>query len=237
MRCLGSEAASSWLAVCQVPSLGNPKHLQVLAKQIAAVDWQHKQGSPAGDLAPSHQQHADSGSADSVHLAQCLAELSLPGDGNYDTHCLLSHSYNPAYSSLSDTTAASDNSSGLTVLQATAKQALPDSLQRLPGLAQAAVAFTQDAADDKKQLLVLLKPQHSLGDILRFSPQALQDDEQCRMMLFEVLLCLHAVHAEGLCLGNLTPDSVWLTHGRQGLSSMQDRVKVAVMLHSACMQS
>lgn len=194
-------------------------HVPLLARHVAAADWQHDQSTEPLPAMQDQPRAVDS--ADSIHLAHFLAELSPAGYGNYDTSCLLDHPHRATHPCLPDNTASSNSAGSITVLEATVKQALPDSIQRVPGLAQAAVVISkQGQPADKQQVLLMAKPQHSLGDALRFSPQALQDDEHCRVLLFEVLLCLQAVHAEGFYLGNLSPDSVWLTHGRQGLSSL-----------------
>lgn len=226
MRCSGSEPECSWLAVCQAAS-SSSLLTPLLAKYVAAKDWQQKPSNlyiEPVQITPVTciNQHVPD-AAEHVHLAQFLSELSSSGHDKYDSSCLLGHPNHIVHQSQLGSSAASKNPDSITVLEAIATQSLPKSLQKLPGLAQVAVVITQDQADNKGQLLLMAKPQHSLADMLCFSPQALQDDELCRVMLFEVLLCLQAVHAEGLYLGNLAPDSIWLAHGRQGLSSLQGR--------------
>ena len=190
---------------------------------MAAKDWKDKQKSVKPPQSLSAPEHYITPCSDSAQLADFIAEFRNVGCGSYDTSFLLNFNHKPAHEQPGHRSPAAErapcSSCNLSVLEAIVTQTVPESIQTLPGLGQAIVTFSNHAEGNPDQLLLVTKGQYTLGDVLRFSPEALHNDEQRRTMLFEILLTLQAIHAEGLSLGTLSPDHVWFTHGRQGLFS------------------
>lgn len=64
------------------------------------------------------------------------------------------------------------------------------------------------------QLHLHPKPAYTLADLLRFSPQLLQDDMACKLLLHQLLQALHHLHQQGLWHGNLSPEQIHLSADR-----------------------
>ena len=171
--------------------------------------------------AGNHTDQSTDTSSDTSKLAQFLAELSPEGTGSYDASCLVTHDWKATKVLHHDdpfpkqTLSASHGS--ISVLRATLSQTSASSTTQTHNqwLTPVVAIFTnEEQSESSQQLCLVQKTQHCLGDVLRFSPQALQDDMQCRLILFQILSCLQSVHGQGLYLGHLTPDCVWLSPDR-----------------------
>lgn len=179
---------------------------------------------PPGDAAASTRSYvgnASTRSSDTAKLARFLSELNPEGSGSFDTACLVRDNCKPSETqhhadSQADQTAPAGQSS-TSILQALLQDtSCSRTVQQLnPWLIPVVALFNSEADSHKHQQLCLVqKTQHCLGNVLRFSPRALQDDPWCRLILFQVLSCLQNVHAQGLCFGKLSPDSVCLSSDR-----------------------
>ncbi len=169
----------------------------------------------------SYVGNANTRSSDTVKLARFLSELSPEGSGSFDTACLVRDNCKTPetqqHASTQADQAAPAVHSSTSILQALLQDvSCSRTDQQLnPWLIPVVALFSSQADSHKcQQLCLVQKTQHCLGNVLRFSPRALQDDAWCRLILFQVLSCLQNVHAQGLCFGKLSPDSVCLSPDR-----------------------
>ena len=169
----------------------------------------------------SYVVNANTRSRDIAKLAHFLSELSPEGSGSFDTACLIRNTSKTSETqqhanSQADQTVPAGHSSA-SILQALLQDiSCSRTDQQLNPWLIPVVALFSSQADSCtcQQLCLVQKTQHCLGNVLRFSPRALQDDTWCRLILFQVLSCLQNVHAQGLCFGKLSPDSVCLSPDR-----------------------
>lgn len=163
-------------------------------------------------------------SGSTAKLARFLAELSPAGYGSFDTGCLVTQNAKPA--SLDCNNSPSKQEQPLhkgqqsSILQAILQEASSSSRARQldnQWLSPTVALFSSSNTDAAQHLCLVHRPENSLGDALRFSPSALQDDSLCRLILFQVLSCLQCLHRQGLCIGHLTPDTVCLSPDRSVL--------------------
>ena len=210
----GEGCGTAFNATCSVRLPGRLAEVQLTART------EHQNSSPAHDTAQtaasSHSDSSDSRLSSIQQLAQFLAELSPQGGGGFDTSCLVEHNNQAA---AAEATAASQSKDPLLsnkgTVPAVLQQASAGTTRHNPWLTPAVAAFTSHAStSSSQQVCFAQKTQHSLGDVLRYSPQALQRDEERRLVLFQVLCCLHSLHNESRHLGGLNPDSVCLSRDR-----------------------
>ena len=57
-------------------------------------------------------------------------------------------------------------------------------------------------------------PQHSLADLLRFCPQALGNLLSLRLVVFQLLQAVQALHAMGITHGSISPAHVFVSTDR-----------------------
>ena len=191
--------------------------------QLAATVLDAFTVSPSSTAAStsSYVGNAHKGSSDTAELARFLSELSPEGSSSFDTACLVRNNCKPSETqqqadSQADQTAPAGSSS-TSILQALLQDiSCSRTDQQLNPWLISVVALFSSQADSHtcQQLCLVQKTQHCLGNVLRFSPRALQDDAWCRLILFQVLSCLQKVHAQGLCFGMLSPDCVCLSPDR-----------------------
>ena len=159
-------------------------------------------------------------------LARFLAELSPDGFGSFDTNCLVTQKSKPASSNCNDNPTEQQqllcNSKHSSILQAFMQEAASGRAKQLDNqwLAPAVALFSSSNTDPVQYLCLVQRPEHTLGDALRFSPAALQDDVLCRLILFQVLSCLQCLHSQGLCLSHVSPDTIYLSPDRSDLGLM-----------------
>lgn len=159
-------------------------------------------------------------SSATARLAHFLADLNPDGAGSFDSTCLVNHDWKPVCSQHHMAAIPHQPSTcepQRSILQAVLQQ--PPSGCRAKHqtnhwLSPIAAVFTSPRSEPSQQFCLVQRSQHRLGDALRFSPAALQDDALCRLILFQVLSCLQSLHAQGLYLGQLTPDTIWLAPDR-----------------------
>ncbi|DBB03865.1 TPA: Spectrin beta chain, non-erythrocytic 5 [Trebouxia sp. C0004] len=190
--------------------------------QLAATVLEASTVLPSSTAArtSSYVDNANTRSSDTAKLARFLSELSSQGSGSFDTACLVRNDCKTPETqqhadSQADQTAPAGYSS-TSILQALLQDISSSSTdqQLNPWLIPVVALFSSQADSHERQLCLVQKTQHCLGNVLRFSPRALQDDAWCRLILFQVLSCLQNVHAQGLCFGKLSPDSVCLSPDR-----------------------
>ena len=166
-------------------------------------------------------------SSATARLAQFLADLNPGGIGSFDTTCLVTHDWKQVSSQHHDASQSEQSRPSQpqhkSFLQAVLQQ-FPSGCTakqlRNPWLAPVVAAFGSTRSESPQHLCLVHRSQHSLADALRFSPRALQDDALCRLILFQILSCLQSLHSQGLYLGHLTPDTIWLTADRSVLQSL-----------------
>lgn len=174
-------------------------------------------GTEAQNQAPACKSSA------TARLAHFLADLNPGGVGTFDTTCLVTHDWKPASSQHYDASASEQlqPSQQGSILQAVLQQSLSGctarQLNRIAWLAPVVAVFSSPQSEPPQHLYLSHRSHHSLADALRFSPGALQDDALCRLILFQVLSCLQSLHSQGLYLGHLNPDAVWLAADRSVL--------------------
>jgi hypothetical protein len=81
-----------------------------------------------------------------------------------------------------------------------------------PGLVPVLGAFM--SADRRRLYVAHPRVPDNLANLLRFSPGALGDDGTKRLLLYQLLTALQAVHARGLWHGGLNPERVLMTDDR-----------------------
>ena len=159
-------------------------------------------------------------SSATARLAHFLADLNPDGVGSFDTTCLVTHDWKPLCSQQEYVSASAHSIHSQlqhnSVLQAVLQQSPGCTAKQLksPWLAPVVAVFNSPHSQSPQQLCLLHRSQHSLADALRFSPGALHDDALCRLILFQILSCLQSLHSQGLYLGHLSPDTIWLTADR-----------------------
>ena len=160
-------------------------------------------------------------SSATARLAQFLAGLNSGGIGSFDTTCLVTHDWKEVSLQRHDASASKQASPSQpqhkSILQAILQQSSSGCTVkqlRNPWLAPVVAIFSSSHSEPPQHLWLTHRSQHTLADALRFSPGALQDDAVCRLILFQVLSCLHSLHSQGLYLDCLTPDTIWLTANR-----------------------
>lgn len=171
----------------------------------------------------AHNQTPACKSSATARLAHFLAYLNPDGVGTFDTTCLVTHDWKPSSSQHlhASAPAHSQPSQQVSILQAVLQQSTSGctarQLNRIAWLAPLVAVFSSPHSEPPQHLCLRHRSHHSLTDALRFSPGALQDDALCRLILFQVLSCLQSLHSQGLYLGHLTPDTVWLAADRSVL--------------------
>lgn len=161
-------------------------------------------------------------SSATARLAHFLADPS--GIGSFDTTCLVTHDWKQVSSQRHDAPVSKQSGPSQPhhkgILQAVLQQgpsACTAKQLRNPWLASVVAVFSSTHSEPPQHLCLVQRSQHNLADALRFSPAAVQEDALCRLILFQVLSCLHSLHSQGLYLGHLTPDTIWLTADRSVL--------------------
>jgi len=214
----GKGSIQNFAATCWLRLPSNLTDVQLAATVLDASTV--PPGSTAA-ITSSYVGNANTRSSDAAKLARFLSELSPEGSGSFDTACLVRNTCKTPETQQhadpqADQTAPAGHSS-TSILQALLHDiSCSRTDQQLnPWLIPVVALFSSQAdSHERQQLCLVQKTQHCLGNVLRFSPRALQDDAWCRLILFQVLSCLQNVHAQGLCFGNLSPDSVCLSPDR-----------------------
>ena len=57
-------------------------------------------------------------------------------------------------------------------------------------------------------------PEHSLADVLRFCPKALGDLLSLRLVVFQLLQAVQALHSTGVMHGSISPANVFVSTDR-----------------------
>lgn len=164
-------------------------------------------------------------SSATARLARFLAELNPDGAGSFDSTCLVTHDWKPTCSQHHMSPASHQQSKTCqphhsSVLQAFLQQsptACGAKQLKNQWLAPIVAVFTAPGSGSTQHLCLVQRSRHSLGDALRFSPAALQDDALCRLILFQLLSCLQSLHAQDLYHGDLKSDTIWLAADRSAL--------------------
>lgn len=211
----GEGSIQNFAATCRVRL---PSKLADIQLAASVLDASTDPPSSTAASTSSYGGNANTKSSDTAKLARFLSELSPEGSGSFDTACLVRSNCKTQQHTRfqADQTAPAGHSS-TSILQALLQDTSSSRTdqQLNPWLIPVVALFSSQAASHERQQLCLVqKPQHCLGNVLRFSPGALQDDAWCRLILFQVLSCLQNVHAQGLCFGKLSPDSVCLSPDR-----------------------
>ncbi len=219
----GEGSAENFAATCSISLPSKLGKVQLAAKLFSSTN------SPASVQLeqPTHSpaDHSVDRPSDTVKLARFLSELSPEGTGGFDTSCLITQDWKTTKAHQHGEhwpreTATAGHSSASILQTISHNGSHSSTVEKLSQWLTPTVAVFsgQEDSQNSQQLCLVQKTQHSLGDVLRFSPQALQDDSHCRLILFQILSCLYSVHAQGLHLGKLSPDCVWLTLDRSALA-------------------
>ncbi|KAL0031838.1 hypothetical protein WJX79_010539 [Trebouxia sp. C0005] len=214
----GEGSIQNFTATCR---LRLPSKLADVQLAATGLDASTIPSSSIAASTSSYVGNATRRSSNTAELARFLSELSPEGSGSFDTACLVrnnckaSETQQHADSQADQTIPAGYSSTS--ILQALLQDfSCSRTDQQLnPWLIPVVALFSiQAESHERQQLCLVQKTQHCLANVLRFSPLALQDDAWCRLILFQVLSCLQNVHAQGLCFGKLSPDSVCLSPDR-----------------------
>lgn len=218
----GEGSIQNFTATCR---LRLPSKLADVQLAATGLDASTIPSSSIAASTSSYVGNATRRSSNTAELARFLSELSPEGSGSFDTACLVrnnckaSETQQHADSQADQTIPAGYSSTS--ILQALLQDfSCSRTDQQLnPWLIPVVALFSiQAESHERQQLCLVQKTQHCLANVLRFSPLALQDDAWCRLILFQVLSCLQNVHAQGLCFGKLSPDSVCLSPDRSAAS-------------------
>ena len=196
--------------------------MHIAAKLIKQVD-----GATDADSTDSTELQQDEHickTNDTAKLAQFLADLTPDGFGSFDTSCFVSNDWQPVPSQQCGHPASAQELhhklQTRSAVQALLQKAASGKAKQLANqwLAPIVALFSSPKPNAYQHLCLTQRTQHTLGDALRFTPAALQDDALCRLILFQVLSCLQGLHSQGLHLGQLTPDAIFLSPDRSASS-------------------
>jgi len=214
----GEGSIQNFAATCR---LRLPSKLADIQLAATVLDASTVPPSSTAASTSSYVANANGRSCDTAKLARFLSELSPEVSGSFDTACLFrdncksSEAQQHADSQADQTGPAGHSSTSILQALLQDNSCSRTDQQLNPWLIPVVALFSSQAdSHEHQQLCLVQKTQHCLGNVLCFSPRALQDDTWCRLILFQVLSCLQNVHSQGLCFGKLSPDSVCLSPDR-----------------------